>query len=251
MNNQKSLTFGMALLFLIVFVFFGVIIVKEKMEIIFIPRAEKIFDNYLKENYNSIYQKLKKSSISYENNTFKIKLTSKENKNLYFYLTYSHKKVKDTYKKDYVEGNSLLKHVSTSIKKTIKNKTNDDVSITIPNKLNTYTKRVQEQMLSDNNLDSLSIYNLSTELITPKWTSESITQTILTFTNKLAAEDITPKSYTLTISDKTDITKSLKIENLTKDSLDSKVLPQVITNILNKNDSSLLQDYKITYKFLN
>ena len=47
MNEQQKLTLKMALLFLVVFVFFGVIIVKEKFDILFIPKVEKKFDTYL------------------------------------------------------------------------------------------------------------------------------------------------------------------------------------------------------------
>ena len=54
MNEQQKLTIKMALLFLIVFVFFGVIIVKEKFEVLFIPKVEKIFNTYLKDNYESL-----------------------------------------------------------------------------------------------------------------------------------------------------------------------------------------------------
>ncbi len=251
MNSQKSLTYGMALLFLFVFVTFGVIIVHEKMDIIFIPRAEKIFDNYLQENYTSLYQNTKKSSISYENNTFKIKISSKKNSNLYFYLTYANKKVSDTYQKDYVEGNSLLTHTSKVITKDIKDKTSEKVTISIPNKLNTYTKRVQESILSEQNLSSLPIYTVSKELLIDNWNSDNIVNSILQFTSTLTKEEITPKSYTITLTEKNNITNSLKISNLQNTSLEKATLTQIITAILNQENSPLLKQYNITYKVLN
>ena len=64
MNEQQKLTFKMALFFLIIFVFFGVIIVKEKLNVIFLPKVEKIFDEYLQDNYTSIYSSIKKNKIS-------------------------------------------------------------------------------------------------------------------------------------------------------------------------------------------
>ena len=65
MNEQQTLTIKMALLFLIVFVFFGVIIVKEKFEVLFIPKVEKIFNTYLKDNYESLNYPINKNKITY------------------------------------------------------------------------------------------------------------------------------------------------------------------------------------------
>ena len=237
MNEQQKLTFKMATLFLIVFVFFGVIIVKEKLEIIFIPKVEKIFEKYLQENYTSIYSSIKKNKISYENDTFKIKLTSKENKNHYFYLTYSKKKIKDTYEKDYVEGSSIINHITKEIEKDIFEKTNEKVSVNIKEKLNDFPKQVQEKLLQANSYSNLKIYTVEKEFITNKWKSNEITSTILKFTNSLKENNITPNSYSFIITDSEDLTKTISISNLKDELLIKDTLEKIVADCLNNNYS--------------
>lgn len=251
MNEQQKLTLKMATLFLIIFVFFGVIIVKEKFEIIFIPKVEKIFEEYLQENYTSIYSSIKKNKITYKNDTFTLKLTSKENKNHYFYLTYSKKKVKDTYKEDYLEGSSIINHIQKNIGKNILQKTNEEVTISIDKKLNDFTKQVQEKILQANSYLNLKIYNIEKEIIVKKWTNTEITSNIINFTDSMKENNITPKSYTFIITDEEDLTKSISINNLKDTLLNSDTLKQIIEDCLNNNNSELLKSNKITFKYLN
>ena len=46
-----------------------------------------------------------------------MKVTNKLNKNHYFYITYSNKKITDTYKEDYLEGRTLLTKTSNNLEK--------------------------------------------------------------------------------------------------------------------------------------
>ena len=249
MNEQQKLTIKMALLFLIVFVFFGVIIVKEKFEVLFIPKVEKIFNTYLKDNYESLNYPINKNKITYKNNTFKIKITSPENKNLYFYLTYSDKKVKDTYKKDYVEGASLITHISKSIKKDISEKTNEDVKIIIDKKLTDFPENVQTILLTKNNYSSLKIYNIKKELIAKKWDYRIVSNNILSFVTILQENNITPKSYSFTITDENDLTKTVYISNLTEETIKKDDFDLIIKDILENNNSTILRSNNITFKY--
>lgn len=246
MNEQQKLTLKMAILFLIVFVFFGVIIVKEKFEIIFTPKVEKIFDTYLENNYTSIYSTLKKNKINYKNDTFTLKITSSKNKNLFFYLKYSNKKIKDTYKKDYIEGSSLLKHITKSVENNIFIKTNEHVTVRINRKLNDFTKNAQEKILTEKNYSSLKIYSIEKEFLLDNFSEEIITKNILTFTNSLKELNITPKSYDFIITD-SKLSKTISIKNLTETTLTNDYLPLIIKDILNNNNSDLIKNNNITF----
>ncbi len=251
MNEQQKLTFKMALFFLIIFVFFGVIIVKEKLNVIFLPKVEKIFDEYLQDNYTSIYSSIKKNKISYKNDTFKIKLTSKENKNHYFYITYSKKKLKDTYKKDYLEGSSIISHITNEIEKDILKKTKEEAIVSIKEKLNDFPKQVQEKILQADTYSDLNLYNVEKEYIVNKWSSTEITSLILKFTNSLKENNITPKSYSFIITDANDLTKTISISNLKDDLLTEATLEKIVSDCLNNNNSELLESNEVSFKYLN
>ena len=77
-----------------------------------------------------------------------------------------------------------------------------------------------------------------------KWDKETITNKINNFLDNFT--NITPKSYTITITNKNDITESIEIKNITK-----KVNKDIISDIINDEKSDLLKDNKITYKYLN
>ncbi len=251
MNEQQKLTLKMAILFLIVFVFCGVILVKEKFDILFIPKVEKKFTSYLEENYTSIDAQFKKSKITYENDVFSLKLSSKENKNHYFYITYSRKKIKDTYQKDYVEGASILNYIKTKIKKDILEKTEEDTTIKINKKLNDFTKATQEKILTETDYLTSKIYIIEKEITTNKWNSSTITKYISSFITNLEDNDITPLSYTIIISNENDLSYSIQINNLTPEVIKDNSLQQIIKDILDKKNSNLLEKYSITFKYLD
>ncbi len=248
MREDKKLTLKMALLFLVVFVFFGVIIVKEKFEIIFIPKVEKIFDTYLKDNYMSIYSSIKKNKVTYKNDVFTVKISSSKNKNHYFYLTYSNKKVKDTYEKDYIEGNSLLNHISSSLEKEILNKTNEKVEVSIDKKLNNFTETIQDKLINESNYSTLKIYSIKKEIIIPTLKEKDITKAILSFTNNLKENNITPKEINFYLTSEEDLTKTLVIYNIKEEN--EEIISQIVKDILSKNNSSLLKENNIKYKYI-
>ena len=59
MSEQNKLTMQMAIFFLIVFVSFGTLVVKEKQNVLFKPKIENSINEYISNNYNDL--DLKKS----------------------------------------------------------------------------------------------------------------------------------------------------------------------------------------------
>jgi hypothetical protein len=173
-----------------------------------------------------------------------MKVESKENENHYFYINYYNKKITDTYKKDYVEGKNLLMHIKKKLKKDINSKTNANCDIEITNTLDKYTSIVQERIIKEDNLLELKFFIVKKELIIDDWNEENITNKINKFIDKFT--DITPKSYTITITNKDDPTESIEIKNITDN-----VSKEIISDIINDKKSDLLKENKITYKYLN
>lgn len=242
MNKQKRLSFERGIFVFIVFVLLGVIIVTEKFGNIMIPKATKKIDNYIEDKYKDL--NLKKNDVTFKNTTYTMKVESKENKHHYFYINYYNRKITDTYKKDYVEGKNLLNYIKKELKKEINDKTNTTCDIEIASTLDKYTEIVREKIIKEDNLLELKFYIIKKELIIDKWDEETITNKINNFLEKF--NDITPKSYTITITNKDDITESIEIKNIT-----NKVTKDIISDIIKDKKSDLLKENKITYKYLN
>ena len=233
MKEQKKLTLGMAIFTFIIFVSFGVIILNEKSAPYFAPKIEKKLIDYLKTEYKDEY------------NDFDIGTT------IYFNIFYDNKKITDTYEKDYKQGKTLLNSITKKIEDELKNKYNQDFNIIMSKSLDEYSKQIQENLILKNDLKSLKIYTLETT-ITSKWNTNDIGSKIIKLNNNLKEENLTPKSYNITIINSKDATKSVKISNLTTEIIeDSTLLSSIISDIIKNENSELLKQNNITYKYFN
>ncbi len=242
MNKQKKLSLERGIFAFIVFVLLGVIVVTEKFGNIMIPKVTKKMNNYIEEKYKKL--DIKTNVVTFKNTTYTMKVESKENKHHYFYINYFNRKITDTYKKDYIEGKNLLNHIKKELKKEINDKTNTICDIEITSTLDKYTEQVQERIINEDNLLELKFFIVKKELLIKDWNEESITNGINSFIEKF--DNITPKSYTITITNKDDITESIEIKNIT-----NTLSKEIINDIINDNKSDLLKENKITYKYLN
>ena len=242
MDKQKKLVLERGIFVFIVFVVLGIIVFTEKFGGIMIPKVEKKINAYIEEKYKN--NDFKTNEVTYKNTTYTMKVESKKNKNHYFYINYFNRKITDTYKKDYVEGKNLLNHIQKELKTEIRNKTNTNCDIEITSTLDKYTDIVRERIIKEDNLLELKFYIVKNEIIIDNWNEENITNKINKFLGKFT--DITPKSYTITITNKKDLTESIEIKNITKE-----VSKEIISDIINDKKSDLLKENKITYKYLN
>lgn len=242
MNKQKKLLLERSIFILVVFVCLGIIVITEKFGNIMIPKATKKINTYIEDKYKDL--NLKTNKVEFKNTTYTMKVESKENKNHYFYINYYNRKLTDTYKKDYVEGKNLLTYIKKKLKKEINNKTNTNCDIEITSTLDKYTDIVKERIIKEDNLLELKFFIIKKELIIDKWDEGTISNRINRFLEKF--ENINPKSYTITITNKEDITESIEIKNIT-----NKINKEIISDIINNKKSDLLKENKITYKYLN
>lgn len=249
MKQQQKLTISMAIFFLFVFVIFGVIIVTEKISPYMTPKIEKKLTAYLKESYPNITNDIKISKTTYNSNKYTMKVTSKQNNNLYFNINYSNKKITDTYEKEFIQGKTFLTHISNTIQKNIKEKTNKTYKITISTTLDNFSSQVKSNLLEEKNLESLRIYTLESNLNIKSWDSNTIAITITKFINDLTKNNVNPKNYTLIITDQSDITKSIKISNITTKIIENNDLILIIDDILNNKGNT--NKTNITYEYLH
>ena len=247
MNEGKKLTIQMALFFLVTFVLFGTIIIKEKQNIIFLPKIENSISKYMNDTYQDL--SLEKDKVTEENNVFTMKVKNIKNKNHYFYIKYSNKKITDTYKTDYLEGKTILNHLSTKLEKDIYKETNITCKVSFDNKFNNYSEKVQKLLLEEN-IKTLKVYTIEKE-ITTSWEINNITKTISDTMTTLEKKQFTPKNYTFIITNEKDITQSIKINNLKSSLINENKLQTIISDIISNNKSIILTENKITYEYLN
>ena len=251
MKEQKKLTLGMAIFTFIIFVSFGVIILNEKSAPYFAPKIEKKLIDYLKTEYKDEYNDFDIGTTIYSKTKYNLKVTAKKNKILYFNIFYDNKKITDTYEKDYKQGKTLLNSITKKIEDELKNKYNQDFNIIMSKSLDEYSKQIQDNLILKNDLMSLKIYTLETT-ITSKWNTNDIGSKIIKLNNNLKEENLTPKSYNITIINSKDATKSVKISNLTTEIIeDSTLLSSIISDIIKNENSKLLKQNNITYKYFN
>lgn len=251
MKERNKLTLQMSLLFMIVFVFFGVIIVNEKLSPLKIPKIKEKLEVYINDNYTDILNDIEMQEVEYKEMKYQTKITSKENENYYFYVYYENKKITDTYKKDYIEGQSILNYQKDKIIENIKKKTKTTYKVTMSRKLDKYTDSLRNKIITSNNPESLKIYNLEGTITVSKFDTTHIVNTIKALNDNYESKNITPKTYTFTIPnpDKEEI--AVKISNLSTDAIESNDFTNIINDIINKKKSNLLSNYDIDYEYLN
>ena len=250
MKKQNKLLFARTIFLFLIIIIFGIIIFTEKAGGVLIPKAEEKINNYIDKKYKDEKENFILGKVTYKNTTYTMKVTNKDNKKHYFYIKYYHKKITDTYKKDYIEGNTLLTNIKSKLKKDISKKTNTSCEIIINNTLDKYTNTVQKRIIDEDNLLELKFYTIKKEIIIKEWNTKDITKKITDTINTYKNNNITPKNYIIIITNKSDITESIEI-TLTEEFINNSSKEKIIDDIINDKNSLLLKENKIKYKNLN
>lgn len=253
MRQDKKLILGMALLFFITFVALGTIVVTEKLAPYYTDKIKIKMNEYLKEKYPEEVDNFKLGKITYKTQVYTAKVANKNNKNLYFTISYQNKKIKDTYRKDYLKGNTLLTTIEEELEKKIKNNLNIKSTIIFPLTLDKYTTKIKEDIIN-NNINELNIYNISFS-INSDLTQDNIYNLTIELTNKIKeinTLNIYPNHYTITINSKKE-NKSLTIKNLTNKTLDQQNLTQIISYIMiedeKTSENNIIKENNISYEY--
>ena len=251
-KQQQKLKMQMFIFTVFIFVAFSLIIVKEKTSTILIPKVENKINNYINEKYKEKKNYFNTSKVTYKTPKYLMKVTNKINNNYYFYIYYQDKKITDTYKKDYLEGKSILKHSTKEIQKEVNKITNDNkYIISIDNKLNDFSNEIQNRIINEENLSNLRIYNIEKEYKVEKINNETLSKIIKEEISTLEEENITPRTYKFILTEKKDITNSLEVSNITYKFINNSSYNEIINDIINDNHSKLIKNANIKFKYLN
>lgn len=251
MKETTKLTLQMSILFLIVFVVFGVTIVNEKLSPLKIPKVTEKITQYINSTYKDILNDIEIQEVEYKELKYQTKIINKNNQNYYFYVYYQDKKLSDTYKDDYLKGKSILNYQKDNIVKNIKNKTKSTYKITMNKTLDKYTENMKEKILTSDKPESLKIYNLESNITVSKFDSKNISSTIKSLNDNFNNKNIIPKSYTFIVTDTEKEDLAIKISNITSETINSNDFINIINDIINNKKSNLINTYKIEYEYLN
>ena len=248
MKQDKKLMLGMTLLFFITFVSFGTLVVTEKLAPFYTDKIKDKITAYIKENYKEEQKNLTIGKVTYKLQKYQAKVYNKNNKNLYFNVTYQNKKITDTYQKDYLEGKTLLTTTEKILEQKIKKELNKKVTITFPLTLDKYTTQIKETLIN-NDLENINLYNINLSITSPLETS-AIVENIEKTATELRTIKINPNHYNIKITNKNE-NKKLTINNLTQQTLQKYTLTQIINDIINNNESDIIKTNNISYQYSN
>ncbi|MGN1355653.1 MAG: hypothetical protein ACI4WP_03205, partial [Bacilli bacterium] len=223
----------------------------EKSAPYYASRIHKKLLTYLNETYKDEINTFSIDDTKYKNTKYTLKVKSKENKNLYFIVTYNSKKITDTYKEDYLEGKTLINTLEQNLEKELKESYHQDFNITFLKSLDKYSNQVKKHIISKNSFKDLKVYTLETT-INSKWNTSAIGKSLIDLNTKLKDKNITPKNYQIILTNTNDLTKSVKVNNLTSEQIENiTLLNDIIGAIIKNENSNILKENNITYKYLN
>lgn len=224
---------------------FCFILINEK-ETIQKKVIEKKMQQYINKNYNTIKNEIKIGKIIQKNNQYTIKITSKKNKDYYFYIHYKNQKITNDYKTNYLQGKTFLTKTKQKIEKNIKPKIQEKFTVIIKNTLNQIDEK--EKIITQKNPEKINFYTLQIENTIQIWTKDSIKNKIKETINQIETKKITPKDYQFLIKKEKEI---LIIKGIKKDLINQKNFDTIIKEILlNNKKSKIIKENNITYQYL-
>ena len=110
MYNKKmnKLMIGQALLFGLIIIFFGIIIVREKVPSLKVKNVTRAIDNYYEENYSTLNVRAGDLKYNEEDNSYSITYYDRDYNDLNFTIKSINNKITDNYEENYVKGKKVI-----------------------------------------------------------------------------------------------------------------------------------------------
>ena len=160
---MNSLMLGQAMLFGIIIIFFGFIIVREKVPTLKSKTVEEDINTYYEENYKGL--DVSKGDLKYnkDDNSYSITYYNKDYEELNFAITSLNNKITDNYKENYVKGKEVLRNASKEVldkyKEIFKNTNFQNIKIEFKD-LDKYSKAEAIDIL-EGNIYNTGYYSVS------------------------------------------------------------------------------------------
>ena len=110
MYNRKmnKLMIGQALLFGLIIIFFGIIIVREKVPSLKVKNVTRDINNYYEEKYSTLNVRVGDLKYNEEDNSYSITYYDRDYNDLNFTIKSINNKITDNYEENYVKGKKVI-----------------------------------------------------------------------------------------------------------------------------------------------
>ena len=110
MYNKKmnKLMIGQALLFGLIIIFFGIIIVREKVPSLKVKNVTRDINNYYEEKYSTLNVRVGDLKYNEEDNSYSITYYDRDYNDLNFTIKSINNKITDNYEENYVNGKKVI-----------------------------------------------------------------------------------------------------------------------------------------------
>ena len=162
-HKMNRLMLGQALLLGVIIVFFGFIIVREKVPSLKAEDEEEAINNYYKENYSELNVKKGKFIYNKKDNCYSITYYDKDYDELNFTIKSINNKITDNYEESFVKGKKIIENseklVLEKYNEVFKNTNYKDITIEFKN-LDKYNDDEKKDIL-DENIYNTAYYSVS------------------------------------------------------------------------------------------
>ena len=162
-KKMNSLMLGQALLFGLIIVFFGFIIVREKVPSLKFKTTNDDITTYYEENYSNLDVRAGDFVYNEDDNSYSITYYDKDYEDLNFTITSTNNKITDNYEENFVKGKSVIEKstdlVLEKYEETFKNTNYQNIKVEFKS-LDKYTDAEVIDIL-EGNIYNTSYYSIS------------------------------------------------------------------------------------------
>ena len=202
MYNRKmnKLMIGQALLFALIIIFFGFIIVREKVPALKEKSVEADITNYFKENYSDLDVARKDLEYNSNDNSYSITYYDEDYPLLNFTIKSINNKISDDYKENYVKGKSIIlekeKEVLNKYNEIFNNTIYQNIKVEFKN-LDQYSDIEKKDILEDN-IYNTGYYSISYYVKVDNLDEVYLNNLIDSFNNIALNNGLVANSYSVT-----------------------------------------------------
>ena len=202
MYNRKmnKLMIGQALLFALIIIFFGFIIVREKVPASKEKSVEADITNYFKENYSDLDVARKDLEYNSDDNSYSITYYDEDYPLLNFTIKSINNKISDDYKENYVKGKSIIlekeKEVLNKYNEIFNNTIYQNIKVEFKD-LDQYSDIEKKDILEDN-IYNTGYYSISYYVKVDNLDEVYLNNLIDSFNNIALNNGLVANSYSVT-----------------------------------------------------
>lgn len=202
MYNRKmnKLMIGQALLFALIIIFFGFIIVREKVPALKEKSVESDITNYFKENYSNLDVARKDLEYNSDDNSYSITYYDEDYPLLNFTIKSINNKISDDYKENYVKGKSIIlekeKEVLNKYNEIFNNTIYQNIKVEFKD-LDQYSDIEKKDILEDN-IYNTGYYSISYYVKVDNLDEVYLNNLIDSFNNIALNNGLVANSYSVT-----------------------------------------------------